>query len=91
MVKSVVGGPDGSIQVTNCAFMDGNASGINFAFTHNINGCLFSNVFMAIEFYEGYMTGSLDLREFNRDKCCQCHRLSGRAHQPRCPSIHDKQ
>jgi len=53
MVKSVVGGMDGLIQMTNCAFLDGNASGFNFAFTHNINGCLFSNVFMAMEFYEG--------------------------------------
>jgi hypothetical protein len=58
MVKSVVGGPDGLIQVTNCAFIDGNASGFNFTFTHNINNCLFSNLLMAMEFYEGYMTGA---------------------------------
>jgi len=58
MAKSAVSGTDGLIQMTNCAFLDGNASGFNFAFTHNINGCLFSNVFMAMEFYEGYMTGA---------------------------------
>jgi hypothetical protein len=58
MVKSVVGGMDGLIQMTNCAFVDGQASGFNFNFTHEINGCLFSNLFMAMEFYEGYMQGA---------------------------------
>jgi len=55
MVKSVVAGMDGLIQMTNCSFVDGQASGFNFNFTHEINGCLFSNLFMAMEFYEGYM------------------------------------
>jgi len=58
MVKSVVAGMDGLIQMTNCSFVDGQASGFNFNFTHEINGCLFSNLFMAMEFYEGYMQGA---------------------------------
>jgi hypothetical protein len=58
MVKSVIAGVDGFVQVTNCAFIDGDGSGFNFNFTHQISGCLFSNLFMAMEFYEGYMQGN---------------------------------
>ena len=58
MLKSVTAGKDGLIQVTNCAFVDGDGSGFNFNFTHQISGCLFSNLFMAMEFYEGYMQGN---------------------------------
>ncbi len=58
MVKSVISETDGFILVSNCSFVDGNASGFNFNFTHRISGCLFSNLFMAVELYEGYMQGS---------------------------------
>ena len=34
MVKSVASLMDGYIEVTNCAFLDGVASGFNFNFTH---------------------------------------------------------
>ncbi len=57
MVKSVTSMMDGYIEVTNCAFLDGEASGFNFTFTHRITGCTFSNLDMAMEFYTGYMTG----------------------------------
>jgi hypothetical protein len=57
ILKSVVAGVDGYVEVTNCSFIDGNLSGFNFNFTHRISGCLFSNMDMAMEFYEGYMQG----------------------------------
>ena len=57
ILKSVVNHTDGFILVTNCAFIDSNASGFNFNFTHRISGCLFSNLFMAMELYEGYLNG----------------------------------
>ena len=57
MVKSVTSMMDGYIEVTNCSFLDGEASGFNFTFTHRITGCTFSNLDMAMEFYTGYMTG----------------------------------
>jgi hypothetical protein len=58
MLKSAVGFPraPGFIEITNCLFDDGNASAMNFSFSHDINGCVFSNLFMAMEFYEAYMT-----------------------------------
>jgi hypothetical protein len=56
MVKSVVTWDVGFIDVTNCAFVDGDASGYNFNWTpHVINGCLFSNLNMAMEYYAGTM------------------------------------
>ena len=58
MLKSVYGNIDGLILVTNCAFLDGDASAFNFTFTHRISGCFFSNLFEAIEFNEGYMQGN---------------------------------
>lgn len=57
MVKSVASLMDGYVEMTNCAFLDGEASGFNFNFTHRITGCTFSNLDMAMEFYAGYMTG----------------------------------
>lgn len=57
MVKSVASGMDGFILVTNCSFIDGEASGFNFNFTHDITHCAFSNLDMAMEFYAGYMLG----------------------------------
>ena len=56
MVKSVVSWTVGFIGMTNCAFYDGDGSGFNFSWTpHVINGCHFSNLSMAIEFYVGKM------------------------------------
>ena len=50
MLKSVVALDTGFIGVTNCAFWDGDASGFNFYWTpHVINGCLFSNLDMAMD------------------------------------------
>lgn len=57
MLKSVTSLMDGYIEVTNCAFLDGEASGFNFNFTHRITGCTFSNLDMAMEFYAGFMQG----------------------------------
>ncbi len=56
MLKSVTGGWDGFILVTNCVFDDGNASAFNMSFTHRISSCLFSNLYMAMEFYQAYCT-----------------------------------
>jgi hypothetical protein len=56
MVKSVATWDAGFIGVTNCVFQDGDGSGYNFNWTpHVINGCLFSNLNMAMEFYVGTM------------------------------------
>lgn len=54
MFKSVAPNADGFIDISNCVFFDGNASAVNFSFSHHINACLFSNVKMATEFYAGY-------------------------------------
>ena len=58
MFKAVYGDTNGLIEITNCAFLDGDASAYDFLFTHHISGCLFSNLFYAMEFNEGYMSGS---------------------------------
>jgi len=56
MVKSVTTYDSGLILVTNCSFSDGNGSGFNFNWTpHRITGCVFSNLFMAMEYYVGTM------------------------------------
>jgi hypothetical protein len=58
MLISVTSQWDGYILITNCFFSDGNASGFNFNFTHDIDGCTFSNLFQALEFYEAYASNS---------------------------------
>ena len=58
ILKSVVAMTDGYILLTNCAFLDGDASGYNIGFTHTITGCVFSNLAMAMEFWEGNMLGN---------------------------------
>lgn len=58
MLKSVNSGWDGFVLVTNCLFDDGNASGFNFTFTHNITGCTFSNLFQVLEFYQAYCSNA---------------------------------
>jgi hypothetical protein len=51
MLKSITTFDSGVIQVTNCWFVDGNASGYNFNWTpHIISGCVFSNLDMAMEY-----------------------------------------
>ncbi len=59
MVKSNIGFPTlpGLIEMTNCLFNDGNASGVNFAYSHILSGCTFTNLNLMMEFYEGYMAG----------------------------------
>ena len=57
ILKSNSSWTNGFIEVTHCVFEDGNASAFNFTFAHDINGCTFSNLDMAMEFYEGYMNG----------------------------------
>jgi hypothetical protein len=56
IVKSVASGWDGYILITNSVFDDGNASGFNFTFTHDIDHCVFSNLFQVSEFYQAYCT-----------------------------------
>jgi hypothetical protein len=57
MLKSNSSWTNGFIEVTHCVFEDGDASAFNFTFAHVISGCTFSNLDMAMEFYEGYMNG----------------------------------
>jgi len=58
MLKSVVSVWDGFVEVTNCAFLDGNATAFNFTFTHTIEHCYFSNLVQAVEFYQGYCSNA---------------------------------
>ncbi len=58
ILKSVNSGWDGFVLVTNCVFDDGNASGFNFTFTHNVTGCTFSNLFQVLEFYQAYCSNA---------------------------------
>lgn len=58
ILKSVNSGWDGFVLVTNCVFDDGNASGFNFTFTHDITGCTFSNLFQVLEFYQAYCSNA---------------------------------
>jgi Right handed beta helix region len=55
MLKSVSDWNGGFVEVTGCRFKDGNASAFNFSFSHRIDGCLFRQLDMAMEFYEGRM------------------------------------
>jgi len=56
ILTSVVPLVDGFVAVTNCDFVDGEASAFNFSFSHRISDCRFSNLDMAMEFYQGYTT-----------------------------------
>ena len=58
MLKSVAPDWDGYIVVTNCMFDDGNASAFNMSFTHRISSCTFSNLYMGMEFFEGYCSNA---------------------------------
>ncbi len=53
-VKSVCSGWDGfHFHNQLFALANGDGSGVNFNFTHNIDNCLFSNLFETMEFYQG--------------------------------------
>jgi hypothetical protein len=54
MVKSVSGWTNGFIDIGNCAFLDGNASAINFSFSHIIHDCSFVGTKLVMEFYQAY-------------------------------------
>lgn len=56
ILKSTSSWTNGFIDVTDCNFHDGNASAFNFSFAHHIDHCVFSNLKMAMEFYEGRTT-----------------------------------
>ena len=58
MVKSVVSVWDGYVEMTNCMFLDGNATAFNFTFTHTIEDCYMSNLVQAVEFYQGYCSNA---------------------------------
>jgi len=47
---------DGFNTISNCAFCDGEASALNFSFSHKIDSCYFDTLKTAMEFYEGYTT-----------------------------------
>lgn len=54
MIKSGATDTNAFVTVTNCVFSDGNASAFNLAMSHDIVSCLFSLVFMSMEFNQGY-------------------------------------
>lgn len=62
MFKSTVANADGFIQITNCAFLDGNATAINFSFSHTIENCFFSNLVEVAEFYQAYSSNTSTFR-----------------------------
>jgi len=57
-LKSTVSGWDGMITITNCSITDGDASGINFSFSHNIENCYFANLAETMEFWQGYCSNA---------------------------------
>jgi hypothetical protein len=57
-LKSSVGGWDGFITITNCSITDGDGSGVNFSFSHNIVNCYFANLCETMEFWQGYASNS---------------------------------
>jgi len=62
-MKSVTGNwdcppPGPAIILTNCVFSDGNASALNFSFSHVVDHCAFYNLDMVEEFYQGYATNA---------------------------------
>jgi len=62
MVKSGIGsgGTNTAIKIWGSSFYDGNASGINFTFTMDVQGCNFTNLVKTVEFDQHYATaGSL--------------------------------
>ena len=61
-LKSVSSATNGFIIITNCLFDDNNATGFNFTSCHDINGCVFSNMFQATEYYSGHVTGDCFFR-----------------------------
>jgi hypothetical protein len=54
MVKSVSTWTNGFIDIGHCTFFDGNASAINFSFSHNIHDNTFIQTKMVMEFYQAY-------------------------------------
>lgn len=57
-LKSSVGGWDGFITITNCSITDGDGSGVNFSFSHNIVNCYFANLCETMEFWQGYASNT---------------------------------
>jgi hypothetical protein len=56
MLKSITSFDSGLTALTNCWLVDGNADGFNLCWEpHIVSGCLFSNLFQAVEFYCGTM------------------------------------
>ena len=61
--KSVTSGwdcppPGPAIVISNCVFSDGDATALNFSFSHVVDGCTFSNLDEIEEFYQGYATNA---------------------------------
>jgi hypothetical protein len=59
MIKGITGSAGKeTILVTNCFFLDGNATAFNYNFAHTITGCTFSNMYQIEEFYLAYPTNA---------------------------------
>ncbi len=59
MIKGITGSArNETILVTNCFFLDGNATAFNYNFAHTIIGCTFSNMYQIEEFYLQYPTNA---------------------------------
>jgi hypothetical protein len=54
--------------ITNCQFIDGNASAVNLG-AHAISGCLISNYNFSIEFYAGYPTNASSFKNSTLVNC----------------------
>jgi len=78
ILKSVVSGTDAFIQVTNCAFLGGNATAFNFSFSHTIEKCVISNMVEAVEFYQGYCSNTCYFRNnLVTDMCGGLYAING--------------
>jgi hypothetical protein len=59
MIKGITGSAQNeTILVTNCVFLDGNATAFNYNFAHTITSCTFSNMYQVEEFYLAYPTNA---------------------------------
>lgn len=54
MLKSTSSATNCFVAITNCIFADGNASALNLDFSHSTVGCVFSDLNLVEEFYQGY-------------------------------------
>jgi hypothetical protein len=56
MLKTVGNAQNGLLVVSNCVFMDGQATALNMYAQHTVENCVFTNMFQVEEYYQLYNT-----------------------------------